>query len=280
MSFGKFISSRTWVVTGAASGLGLELTKIIAKNHGRVWALDIQEPALTHLSEISRREGWDVMTKVVNITDTPAVTRLLDEIKRESRALNVWINNAGIQKVGSFAGQSEAEFDSVMEVNFNSVVRATREVIRIMNDQGDGIVLNIASMAGHLPAPFMSAYVASKHALLGFSRSLRAELSLQKSPLRCAVASPGFVDTSIIAKGQESGFPDWLSWVLASPDACAMDILTSLAKGQDEIVPTLNGKVMRKAYQWAPDLTVMSSRLLLSRSARDFVLNRYQIPRK
>jgi short-subunit dehydrogenase len=280
MTLSHFIAPRTWVVTGAASGLGLEMTKIIASNRGRVWALDVYQKGLEDLAALSKKSGWDVETRVLDITDTEAVKRTLKEIKEQSGVLSVWINNAGIQKIGSFSGQTELEFDSVMEINFNAVVRACREVLQVMNHQGDGVILNIASIAGQVPAPFMTAYVASKHAILGFSRSLRAELSLLKSPLRCAVASPGFVNTSIIAKGQESGFPNWLDWMLSSPEACALEILSGLAEGQDEIVPTLNGKLMRRAFKWAPEFTVKSSRLLLSKSLKDVMLNRYQIPRE
>jgi short-subunit dehydrogenase len=136
----------------------------------------------------------------------------------------------------------------------------------------------MASVAGHVPAPFMTAYVASKHAVVGFSRSLRAELGLLKSPVRCAMASPGFVDTPIIEKGAHAGFPQWLSWLLSKPENCALEILDDLASGKDEIEPTVNGRAMSAAFKLLPKMTVKSSRILLTRSLSDLFFNRYNIP--
>ena len=202
----------------------------------------------------------------------------MDEIIAVSKKIHVWINNAGIQKIGSFSEQSPELFDKIMGVNFSAVVHGTRDVLGRMNEQGEGVILNMASVAAHVPAPFMAAYVASKHAVLGFSRSLRAELQLLKSPIRCAVASPGFVNTQIIDRGHDTGFPEWLAWMLANPRDCAVEILNALASGRDEIAPTLNGRAMTAAFRLMPDITVKSSRILLTRGLKDFLLYRYQIP--
>jgi short-subunit dehydrogenase len=277
--FKKFTTDKIWVVTGAGKGLGRELALLAARNHGIVWALDRDEVALASLLEDAKRNGWDIFTQKLDVTDSEQATSVLDAIVRSSKRVDVWINNAGIQRVGSFLGMKSSDFDLVMDVNFNSVVQLTRKVLAQMDQQGCGVILNMASAAGHVPSPFMSAYVAAKHAVVGFSKSLQAELTISKSPVRVAFASPGFVDTAIIERGKDQGFPEWLSWMLSRPEECASEILMKLAKGENEIYPTLSGKLLRKAYTVAPLTTVRGSKLLLTKGLKDFLLNRYQVPR-
>jgi short-subunit dehydrogenase len=274
----RFAANRVWVVTGAASGIGRHMTQELLRCNAIVWALDLDEQGLSQMTLDAERAGHDLFVRLVDVCDRADLQAAIDEIIAQSRHINVWINNAGIQKISPFSDQSSATFDQVMDVNFGAVVDATRAVLKCMNEQGEGVILNMASVAAHVPAPFMAAYVASKHAVLGFSRSLRAELELLKSPVRCAVASPGFVNTKIIDRGREAGFPEWLSWMLANPRDCALEILTSLATGSDEIHPTLNGRAMAVAFRILPRVTVRSSRVLLTRGLKDLILNRYHIP--
>ena len=278
-SFRKFASGRTWVVTGAASGIGLEMVKMLMASQAVVWALDLDAEKLQELEREAKRTGGSLFTLRLNVADVDAVRDAIARILRESKRIDVWINNAGIQKVGSLVEQDPKLFDAVMRVNFGAVVDICRMLVKIMESQGEGVILNMASVAGHVPAPFMTAYVASKHAVVGFTRALRAELALLKSPVRCVMASPGFVDTAIIEKGAHSGFPQWLSWLLAKPESCAREILEGLADGKDEVEPTLNGRAMSMAFRLVPQLTVKSSRVLLTRSLSDVFFNRYNIPR-
>jgi short-subunit dehydrogenase len=274
----RFAASRVWVVTGAASGIGREMTRELLRCQAIVWALDFDQSGLAELSQEAARLGQDLFVRTVDVCDRVAMGTVMDEIIAVSKKIHVWINNAGIQKIGPFSEQSPELFDKIMAVNFSAVVHGTRDVLGRMNEQGEGVILNMASVAAHVPAPFMAAYVASKHAVLGFSRSLRAELQLLKSPIRCAVASPGFVNTQIIDRGHDAGFPEWLSWMLANPRDCAVEILGALASGRDEIAPTFNGRAMTAAFRFMPDLTVQSSRVLLTRGLKDFLLNRYHTP--
>lgn len=275
----KYLGDKICVVTGAGHGIGLELTRIIAANHGVVWAIDRDEEALSALQAEAHRGGWDIVPYCADVTDIGAMKDLIKTIRSKSRRVDLWVNNAGIQRVGAFDVMSEAEFDLVMNVNLTSVIRITRLVTAWMSDQGGGVVLNMASVAGHVPAPFMTAYVAAKHGVVGFTRALQAEFELLKSPVRAAFASPGFVDTAIIERGNEHGFPEWLSWLLTDPQTCAKEILLGLARGDTEIKPTMSGAMMRLAYTLMPRTTVRSSKVLLTKGFKDFLLNRYQVPR-
>lgn len=274
-----FISRKIWVVTGAAHGIGLELVRLVASHHGIVWAIDLDHIGLEQLEHEARQKNWDVFTVKGDVTNAGNMDGLIQMIREKSRRIDVWINNAGIQKVGPFDEISERDFDLVMDVNMLSVIRLTRKITKIMSEQGSGIVLNMASVAGHVPSPFMTSYVTAKHGVVGFTRALQAEFEMLKSPIRAAFASPGFVDTAIIERGGDKGFPEWLSWMLTDAKTCAKEIILDLARGDNEIKPTMSGAMMRMAYTLMPKTTVRSSKMLLSKGFKDFLLNRYQVPR-
>lgn len=273
------VSSKIWVVTGAGAGIGLAMVRWIASRKGVVWALDFNRETLDSLAAEAAKNSWDVFTRVVDVTDGELIQKTIADIRASSKRIDVWVNNAGIQRVGAFTETTAADFDLVMKVNLTSVLDISRRVVQVMEHQGGGTLLNMASTAGHVPSPFMVAYVASKHGVVGFTKALQAEFELLRSPLRAAFASPGFVDTDIISRGKEKGFPEWLSWMLCDADTCASEVLTALLKGGNEIHPTLSGTLVRKAYAVAPKITVRSSKMLLSKGLKDFVLNRYQVPR-
>ncbi len=274
-----FCRDKIWIVTGASSGIGLAMVRDIAKHHGMVWALDIDVDRLASLEQESRREGWDVFIHKADVTDLGEMRAAIAKIKSDAGRIDVWVNNAGIQVVGSFCEQSESDFDRVMNVNLTSVIRISRDVVKLMEQQGGGILVNMASTTGHIPAPFMAAYVTAKHGVVGFTKALQAEFELLKSPVRAVFASPGFVKTDIIKLGEKVGFPDWLSWMLSEPSSCSREILVAMMRGSNEIHPTMSGRVMRTAYNLMPATTVKSSKLLLTKGLKDFFLNRYQVPR-
>jgi len=97
------------------------------------------------------------------------------------------------------------------------------------------------------------------------------------SPIRLVLASPGFVDTQMIQRGEKMGFPEHLKWALATADSVADEILTGIRKGHDEIYPTLNGRMMLRAHRMFPETTRRTSKILLTQSWKDLFLNRFKV---
>jgi short-subunit dehydrogenase len=275
----KFYRNKVWVITGAGSGIGLEMCKFIAAQDGIVCAIDIDLAALDRLKLESQRDGWDLLAIEGNVCNVEQMNQAIQSIKSKFGRVDGWINNAGIQRIGAFSETSKESFAQVFDVNCTSLIHLTGQLVSLMEHQGHGSILNMASVAGHVPAPFMTAYVASKHAVVGFTKALNAELLLLKSPVMLAFASPGFVKTPIVKAGMQEGFPDWLAWMLSKPEDCAASILKKLARGDREIYPTWSGRAMRWSYGIAPDSTVGSSRALLADSFKDFLLARFRVPR-
>ena len=266
------------VVPGAAGGIGTCLVKELLDLGATVWGLDLDEAALQRLSETHRKFGRTFFYKPTDVSSESVLKKTRDEILSQSKEIHVWINNAGISGLGDFQSSTQEGFERVIQINLNGVVLGTRLALERMEHVGFGTIVNVASIAGHLAAPYLSAYCASKHGVVGFTRSLREELSLKHSPVKIVLVSPGFVDTKIIEKGTDHGFPDWLNFLLSTPAATAKEIVTALVHDKEEVIPTLNGKLMFAAHRIFPRTTLKGSKVLLSKSFKDLLLMRKTPP--
>jgi short-subunit dehydrogenase len=193
----------------------------------------------------------------------------------QEQHLDLWINNAGIAGLGGFRELPISSFDHVINVNLHGLAYGTYLALETMESQGSGTIVNIASVAGHVPAPYMAAYVASKHAVVGFTRSVRRELKFGDSAVKMVLVSPGFVKTDMIQNHASLKFPEWLQWSLSTPDAVAKAIIKGIRAGKEELTPTLNGQFMRRLHQVLPEATERSSKLILAGSLKDAFLNRF-----
>ncbi len=268
------LTGRIVLITGAAAGIGRHLALCFAGAQATVIAVDIDQTALDALVDEAAKFGLDVAGERCDVTELGALKAVRDRALHERKRIDIWVNNAGVAGTGAFADVSAEQFDRVLDINLKALVYGTRLALEAMEAQGMGRIVNMASVAGHLPAPYMTAYNASKFGVVGFSRALQAELRLRDSPVSITLVSPGFVDTDIIGRGTETGFPEWLSFLLAKPENVAKEIVAAVEAGKDEIFPTLNGKLMRGMYKIMPNTTVRSAKVLLAKSWKDVFLNR------
>jgi len=265
------------VVTGAAGGIGHALCQTFLENGAIVVGADLIVKNLETLQEWAGKYGHSLDMTTIDVTDLTTIRDAISEIKQKHSRIDVWINAAGLAVNKSFNDFDVDEYDRIIDVNLHGVIRCNREVLRLMESQAHGTIINIASVAGHIAPPFMSPYTTAKHGLIGFTKSLQAELDFLDSPVRIMLVSPGFVATPLIAKGEAMGFPEWLKFMLAKPKDVATSIVKAYQNGRNEVYPTLNGKLMLGLHRWLPKTTVKSSRVLLTKSWRDLLLNRYHV---
>jgi len=257
------------VVTGAASGIGRSLVSEYLGKGLKVAALDRDEPALQAL--VAERSNTDLIVANADVTEREELLELAAKLAQDHGAPDIWINNAGITTLGAFEKVSPEDFDRVLAVNFTGLVNGTRAALSVMQRPRKGKIVNVASVSGVVPAPYMTAYTASKHAVVGFTRALREEHEQRHSPIEVLLVLPGFAKTKIMESREGFEFPKWLEWMIDSSQNVAHEIVEGVAASRKEIIPTFNGRMMLKAHRLLPDLTTRSSRILVARNWKELL---------
>jgi len=192
---------RVAVVTGASSGIGLEIARglarrgydllLVARRFDRLEALE---------DELERRHGIRVRARALDLSSPIGVDRLLAEIEDE-KALEVLVNNAGFGVVGEFvATDAEAE-ERMIRLHVTSVVRVTKVVARRFAAAGSGYILNVASTAGFKPGPLGVVYAATKAFLISFSEGLGHELRASGVTVTTCCPGPTRTEFDAVAAG-------------------------------------------------------------------------------
>jgi len=250
------------VVTGAANGIGRAFALEFLSRGCRVLALDMNAAGLDALKAAAATDKLETLT--ADVSDRAAYHAALDRALGE-RAPDVFINNAGIARAGSLLDTGMDAAEKTLRVNLDGVISGTYHALRRMQPGGHGTIVNIASMAGHVPSPYLSAYAASKHGVVGFTRSLRAELRQAGSGIRLCLVSPSFIDTAIMRQPGYD-FPSWLKWSVGSPEGVARRVADGVARGCEEIFPHFGGWLLRLGAVLPEFLLRIPARILIKSS--------------
>jgi short-subunit dehydrogenase len=220
------------VVTGASSGIGEATAELLAKSGYTVYGTSRKG------SPIAQRPYKMLTLDVTNDASVEAAVSAV--IKLEGR-IDVLVNNAGFGVAPGGAEESSIEQTrQIFDTNFFGLVRMTRAVIPHMRKQGGGRILNIGSILGLIPAPYMATYAATKHAVEGFSESLDHEVRTQG--IRVSVIEPAYTRTAFDANTQDvdSKLPEYAM----ARKALTKLMKTGLAMGDD---PKIVAEVVLKA---------------------------------
>lgn len=186
-------AGRTAVITGGASGLGLQTAKRIVAEGGRVALWDVDAKALVE----AKQEAGAVHTQTVDVSDHAAVARAAAETRQALGRIDILVASAGI--TGATVPVTEFPIDSwlqVINVNLNGLFYCCREIVPFMIEGGYGRIINIASVAGKEGNPNASAYSASKAGVVGFTKSLGKELATRGVLVNCI--TPATFESAIL----------------------------------------------------------------------------------
>ena len=187
------------IITGGASGLGLAMAKKFVEN-------DIMSVLLGRdkkkLGEACKSLKKNTNCFACDLTQLDRLPEVVKELKEEYGRIDILINNAGIHLKKPMLEVTNEEFQQVILVNQTAVFCLTREVAKVMQDQGDGCILNISSMASQYGIPKVIAYTAAKSAVEGMTRAMAVELSPLGIRVNCI--APGFIRTPMSANALDS----------------------------------------------------------------------------
>jgi NADP-dependent 3-hydroxy acid dehydrogenase YdfG len=194
------LSGKTVVVTGAGSGIGRATALAFAREGARLCVCDVDQARLDALQ--TELGGQLIVVRKVDVSDRAQMSAFADAVHAVTPAADVIVNNAGVGLAGAFVETKLDDWDWLLGVNLRGVIHGCHFFVPKMVERKAGHVINISSILGITPTANVTAYVASKFAVLGFSQSLRAELEPHK--IGVTAICPGMIATAIAADGRTS----------------------------------------------------------------------------
>src|SRR5436305_720436 len=183
------LQNKIALVTGASSGIGEATAAQLATAGYKVYGTSRRAPK-------PGQRSFEMLT--LDVTSDASVEAVLSEVMRREGRIDLLVNNAGFSTAPAGAEESSIEQTrSIFDTNFFGIVRMTRAVVPHMRRQGSGRIINIGSVLGFLPAPYMAFYAATKHAVEGYSESLDHEL--RTKGIRVSIIEPAYTRTQFDA---------------------------------------------------------------------------------
>lgn len=225
------VKGKIVLISGASSGIGAITASILAER-GAI-------PILTGRSaERLKQQAASIKGEnafyVMDVTNMEQVQQTVDAIIERYGRIDILLNNAGYGQFETIMKMPIESFEAMMDTNYMGIVRCVKAVLPHMEKRGEGHIVNVASMAGKIGSAKSTSYTATKHAVLGFTNSLRMELK----PMGIHVSSinPGPIDTEFFAIADPSGsYVKNVSWFMMKPHYVARAIVRVMERKTHEL---------------------------------------------
>jgi len=191
----KHIKEQVIVITGATSGIGLSTARMAAGQGAKLVLAARADDALAHLAEELGTLGAEVVTVTADVGNADDVARIGDAAIERFGRIDTWINNAGISIFGRLEDVAPEDHHRLFQTNFWGVVNGSLEAVKRMKLRGGGALINLGSELSDHAIPLQGMYAASKHAVKGFTDSLRMELEKEGAPMSVTLIKPTGIDT-------------------------------------------------------------------------------------
>ncbi|NOQ82626.1 MAG: SDR family oxidoreductase [Myxococcales bacterium] len=245
------------VLTGAGSGLGRALALDLAQRGASLVVSDINVAAAEETAELVRQQGATAEAVQCDVTDREAVFDLVDETEKRLGGIDFIANNAGVAVGGPFEQISIEDWRWAVDVNLWGVIYGCQAAVPKMKAQGRGYILNVASAAGLLAPPAMSAYNVTKAGVVSLSETLFAEY--KPEGIRVAVLCPTFFRTNIVEAGrgastdkEDAQIIRWMERSKVQAPEVAKGAIDAVRDGKLYVQPMRDGRVAWRLKRTSP----------------------------
>jgi len=245
------LTNKTVLITGGSRGLGLVMAREFAREGARLVLCARDEEELQQAQADVEAFGAEVMTAPCDVTDRNAVNKMIADVNDRFGTIDVLVNNAGVIQVGPLEVMTREDFEHAMQSHFWGPLNTILAVLPSMRQKKSGRIVNISSIGGKVSVPHLVPYSASKFALVGLSKGLRAELL--KDGISVTTVCPGLMRTgsprNAEFKGQHRYEYAWFSisdsmpLLSVSAENAARQIVRACKRGQAELVISIPAKL-------------------------------------
>ncbi|MEE8591269.1 MAG: SDR family oxidoreductase [Spirochaetia bacterium] len=217
------LSGQSALVTGAGRGIGRAIGSALASAGARVFLAARTTDQLESAAREIQQNGGTAVPIPTDLSKEEDIQSLFQRISDRAGGLDILVNNAGVGFFGPLVEFSSSDFDRVMQVNTKATFLCCQRALRLMIPKRKGYIINISSVVGFKGYPNQAAYTASKHAVMGLTKSLAVEA--QEHGIRVSAVLPGGVNTKMVADAR----PDLDPKILLQPEDIAHTVLYLLS---------------------------------------------------
>jgi uncharacterized protein len=248
------LKGKTVIITGASGGIGRHMVREVSKFGANSIIIARSTDKLNRLkSEIEMQYDVHVDPVTLDMGDMDAVKKAFEKINLDYPTVDVLINNAGFGIFDYFEEAKLEDTKRMFDVNVIGLMTATRMLLPKMLQQGEGHIINIASIAGKLATPKSSVYSATKSAVLGFSNGLRMELA--GKGIKVTTVNPGPIKTNFFNIADPSGtYPANVSQWMVEPEVVAQKVVAAIGTNRREVNLPLSMSAGARLYLIFPKL--------------------------
>jgi NAD(P)-dependent dehydrogenase (short-subunit alcohol dehydrogenase family) len=259
---------RSVIVTGAASGIGRAIAEQCAAAGASVLLTDVVDEVNT----VAEGIGDNAQAMHVDVSDRDQVAAAVDKVVAEHGSLDFIFNNAGVAIFGEVEEVTLDHWDKIVDVNLKGVAYGVKLAYDQMVKQGSGHIINTASVAGLIPVPLQTHYVATKHAVVGLGKTLAIE-SVEHN-VHVTTFCPGFISTGMMDNNTLRGtmdVPDARKLVpvpAMSADKAVANLLTGVAKKKSIVITPFYGRIGWWLERFSPRLAMAQHRLFYKQTVK------------